>query len=538
MHIGPIPPPEHSVERRALGHRERFVAFAFAAADTLIEVGADGRVSFATGATRTRFGEAPEAMVGRPVLDLVAAEDRNSFAAALALLPSRGRLPPTRFRLADAPRSAVSIAGLRLGPAPGTVLSLAIAALPAPAEMGQANAEALLTEARTRLGAAQPGRLGVIDLGPAAGPQQQAETRAALSGHLPGDALFAELAPGRYGLLAAPGAALPDLGEVGARLEAALGAPVATGAIGLDADGLSPSQAARALRHALAVFSRQGQDGLRSSGATKGLKTVLDEVTGRAAALRRAVEGRRFTLDYQPIMSLADRSLHHYEALLRPDRRLLAVGEGPQDFVLLAETVGLTAELDLAVLDTAIAATPQLADGQRIAVNLSGLSVQAGGFREQLLARLDAAPAAQARLMVELTESAEIEDEDSAQATLSALRARGVPVCLDDFGAGAAAFRYLKAFPVDYVKVDGSFVLAARSQDRDRSFVAAMVDLSLAVGARVVAERIETEEDAATMRQLGVHCGQGWLFGRPGPLPEIAPKPAAARRRGAREQWG
>lgn len=536
MHLAPVPPPEHTVERRALGHRERFVAFAFAAADTLIEIGGDGTVSFATGATRTRFGAAPEALVGRRVLDLVAPEERNAFAAALALLPSRGRLPPTRFRLADAERSLVSIAGLRLGPAPATALSLAIAAPPAPPELGQANAEALLTEARARIAGARPGRLGLIEMDEAQGAKDW--THAALSGNLPGDALLAQLGPGRFGLLAAPGAALPDLGEVAARLEAALGAPVSTGAISLEADGLTPNQAARALRHALSVFSRQGQEGLRGSGAGKGLKAVLDEVASRAAALRRAVEGRRFTLDYQPIIRLADRALHHYEALLRPDRKLLAAGEGPQDFVLLAETVGLTPELDLAVLETALAATAQLAEGQRIAVNLSGLSVQEGGFRDQILARLDAAPAARARIMVELTESAEIEDEESAQATLAALRARGVPVCLDDFGAGAAAFRYLKAFPLDYVKVDGSFVVAARRQDRDRSFVAAMVDLSLAVGARVVAERIETEQDAETMRQLGVHCGQGWLFGRPGPLPDLPARPVAARRRGAREQWG
>jgi EAL domain-containing protein (putative c-di-GMP-specific phosphodiesterase class I) len=120
--------------------------------------------------------------------------------------------------------------------------------------------------------------------------------------------------------------------------------------------------------------------------------------------------------------------------------------------------------------------------------------------------------------MVELTESAEVEDEENAAETLRRLRARGVPVCIDDFGAGAAAFRYLKAFPVDYVKVDGAFVTAALTGERDRSFVSAMVDLSLAVGARVIAERIETEEAAAAMHALSVHFGQGWLFGRPGAL--------------------
>ena len=107
----------------------------------------------------------------------------------------------------------------------------------------------------------------------------------------------------------------------------------------------------------------------------------------------------------------------------------------------------------------------------------------------------------------------------AAADSIAQLRAAGVPVCLDDFGAGAAAFRYLRDFNVDYIKIDGAFVRAALRSPRERGFVASMVELAAAAGARTVAEMIETEEQAMLMRELGVHYGQGWLFGRPGVLP-------------------
>jgi EAL domain-containing protein (putative c-di-GMP-specific phosphodiesterase class I) len=189
-----------------------------------------------------------------------------------------------------------------------------------------------------------------------------------------------------------------------------------------------------------------------------------------------------------------------------------------QEFVTFAETAGLSEELDWAVLATVCAAARR-ARQTRIAANLSGLTLQSPTFRERLLALLDAEPLLTHRLLIEITETAEIEDEAEAVRTVEALRARGLPLCIDDFGAGAAAFRYLRAFRVDYVKIDGLYVSAAGRSDQDRGIVAGMVDLARTVGARVVAERIETEAEAALMRELGVDYGQGWLYGKPGPLP-------------------
>ena len=92
-------------------------------------------------------------------------------------------------------------------------------------------------------------------------------------------------------------------------------------------------------------------------------------------------------------------------------------------------------------------------------------------------------------------------------------------LCIDDFGAGAAAFRYLRAFRVDMVKIDGAYLRNAMRSEQDRGILASMVGLIRTVGARSVCERIETEAEAGLMTGLGVDMGQGWLFGRPGPLP-------------------
>lgn len=506
---------------RSFIDRERFVAFAFAAADLLVEVGQDGRIGFAAGAFRARFGRAPESFIGSDPVRLIAPGDRAAFATALALLPGRGRLTATAFRLADATHTPFSVSGLHMLSAETQArLCLCFSPLPAPPDPRPADGPALLREAEQRLRAGEADRLALVDLGTACSVAAETLERA-LRAEAGPDVLAAELAPGRYGLLPGEGQKLPELDALARRLEELLGTAagsVAITTIPLAGDGLTPSQAARALRHGLATFVRLGANGIRNAGFENGLSGVVAKVTERAGVLRRVIAGHRFRLDYQPIVDLATRRLHHHEALLRLEPGVLAPGEGPQEFVSLAETIGLTEDLDLAVAAMAMAASAAIPDGRHIAFNISGLSAQSTSFRHHLHVLLNRDPHGARRVMVELTESVEIEDEAAASVTLRGLRDRGVPICIDDFGAGAAAFRYLKSFPVDFVKVDGSYVQAALTSERDRSFVAAMVDLSLAVGAQVVAERIETEEAARAMQGLGVHFGQGWLFGKPGPL--------------------
>ena len=459
--------------------------------------------------------------------DILARADRQGFDLAFAGLQARDRLPPICFHLADARRTPMSCAGLRLMGQDAGRICLTFAAMPgSPGEARSASGPAALRDA-AELAArdgGSAGTLGLIELrgddGPLTPSAEIAERiRETIADGLAPDAVAGELAAGRYGLISA---AAPDLDEIGARIASVVGAgaSVATRSVSLQAEGLTPMQASRALRHALACFTRDGPEALDQAGFGAGLSGFVAEAYARAVWLRRAIAERRFRLAFQPIVALADRTPHHFEALLRPEPDVDLPVQGVQEFVTFAETAGLSEELDWAVLATVCAAARR-ARQTRIAANLSGLTLQSPAFRERLLALLDAEPLLQHRLLIEITETAEIEDEAEAEAvrTVEALRERGLPLCIDDFGAGAAAFRYLRAFRVDYVKIDGLYVMAAARGGQDRAIVAGMVDLARTVGARVVAERIETEAEAALMQELGVDYGQGWLYGKPGPLP-------------------
>jgi EAL domain-containing protein (putative c-di-GMP-specific phosphodiesterase class I) len=186
-----------------------------------------------------------------------------------------------------------------------------------------------------------------------------------------------------------------------------------------------------------------------------------------------------------------------------------------QEFVTMIEAVGLSRELDLAVLQRAAATMIQ--SHLSIAVNVSGMSLAEPSFTRQLL--LEAAGVPAGRLLIELTETAEIDDLSAVAAQLDCIRAAGIAVCLDDFGAGSASFRYLRDLPVDFVKIDGAYVRAAGRSEQGRSFIRAMQDLANSAGAKTIAEMIETEAEAALMLELGVAYGQGFLFGVPAPIP-------------------
>jgi EAL domain-containing protein (putative c-di-GMP-specific phosphodiesterase class I) len=290
--------------------------------------------------------------------------------------------------------------------------------------------------------------------------------------------------------------------------------------LSLGAGTLTPSQAARALRYTLSRFRSGGADAARVAGGAAGLAGVFARAAHRTRMLRAAIADGRFEMKYQPVVALVERGVHHFEALIRPAGTLVEPSQTAQDFVVSVEAMGLTEELDCAVTEMVLATLRGHADAS-VAVNVSGLSMQSPTFRDRMFATFAGAggPDVTRRLLLELTETVEVEEMATAAANIAAFRELGIPVCLDDFGAGGAAFRYLREFQVDFVKIDGQYVRRAALGPRERSFVTSMVDLAAGVGARVIAECVETEAEAQLMRVLGVELGQGWLFGRPGVLP-------------------
>ncbi len=555
--------------------RERFVAFAFAAADLLLEAAADGQVLFATGAFPARLGRPAECFLARPARELVTPADRPVFDAALRKLVTEGRIAPVQIRLDGPTAEPMALTGLVHPGEVGSARRLALCFSPLPAGGSDRDArlaDALAANRMPPLVAAGRGPAGLVqeasDLllghgGPGSGVLTLVELQgengriaprapltreleAALAEQGGARAVATQIAPGRFGLLGR----LQDMrgtpAEITERLEAILReagldrAAVRAETLPIQVSpegGLRAAQIIRALRFALGVFAQGGTEALSRTGFEGGLEDFVRTAGSRAAALRQALAERRFGLAFQPIVDLGrrERPTVHLEALIRPLPSTSLPSLGPQDFVCLAEMLGLSVELDLAVADSALHALRRTGVDARIAVNVSGLSLQDMAFRDGFLGLLDRHPPRMSeRLLLELTETAEIEDEAEAIAACDSIRRAGVRICVDDFGTGAAGMRYLRAFRPDLVKLEGRFVSAAAGTAGagDRAFAAALVDLARATGAEVVAERIETEAEAAAVGALGVRYGQGWLFGRPGALPgSVSASDFAAPRR-------
>jgi EAL domain-containing protein (putative c-di-GMP-specific phosphodiesterase class I) len=285
----------------------------------------------------------------------------------------------------------------------------------------------------------------------------------------------------------------------------------APGEIRLALGTVDDKEAARALAYAVKRFAAADEAGT-APPLHQGLGPAVETAIARFDDWRRAVAEGRFSLAFQPIVRLADRRVEHYEVLARfPD------GQTPHEVVGFGEEAGLIELLDLAICGKALAvlaATPVVT----LAVNLSGRSVQSPAFRDALGELLRPHRLLLGRLMFELTESYAIEPVEAAVAFLSRLKADGCAICLDDFGAGAAAYHYLRHFAVDYVKLDGPFLKAALSNRRDRALIRSICGLCRELDTGVIGEMIEDEAALAAAVALGVDYGQGRLFGAPSPM--------------------
>jgi EAL domain-containing protein (putative c-di-GMP-specific phosphodiesterase class I) len=125
-----------------------------------------------------------------------------------------------------------------------------------------------------------------------------------------------------------------------------------------------------------------------------------------------------------------------------------------------------------------------------------------------------------ATLCLEITESAVMESGSATTAQLRALKSLGIRLAIDDFGTGFSSLAHLRRFPVDVLKIDGTFVAGLGHEPQDASIAAAVISLAHALGLDTVAEGIETEEQLTILRSLGCDLGQGYLFGRPAPIEE------------------
>jgi predicted signal transduction protein with EAL and GGDEF domain len=242
--------------------------------------------------------------------------------------------------------------------------------------------------------------------------------------------------------------------------------------------------------------------------------------------LERALERDEFVLHYQPIVDLATGGMNGVEALVRwrtSARRLLQ----PGTFVPLAEETGLIIPLGRWVLDTACREARRWNDeapeaALSVSVNVSGRQVAEPGFVEAVANALRRSGIPPDRLVLEFTENVLIEDSAQSAATLAELKGLGVRLAIDDFGTGFSSLGYLRRFPIDVLKIDGSFIASLSAGQEQRAVVNAILRLGETLHLDTVAEGIEHAGQVADLRGMGATFGQGYFFARPMPADEIS----------------
>jgi len=263
------------------------------------------------------------------------------------------------------------------------------------------------------------------------------------------------------------------------------------------------------------------QPGYATSEARRREAAVVDEIVA-------ALNQRRVLVAYQPVVGAVDGRVAFHEALLRVQQN---DGEivGPAAFLSVAERVGLIGQLDQRALELTLdrlVAEP----GLHASVNFSVTSLRAPGWLEGFKGALAVRPGAAPRLIIEIVETVALEPIDEIERLLAAIKAFGVRIAIDDFGAGHTSFRNLRRLGVDIVKIDGAFVQNLASSLDDRVFVRSLADLARHLGLTTVAEWVQDDEARRLLRGWGVDLLQGELIGRP----EIwaPPEPALRARAG------
>ena len=522
----------------------RLLGFAFANADYLFEVDEKGTVLFATGAVSDFVKDGAD-MTGKPAARLFKTTEAIKFATLTRSLGKGDRAGPYHLKLAGGKEAALSLFRL---PLKGSQISCTLSNMQArniataDPKTGLPTRDAFLAAAAEMAG--ENDALAMVNLPglPKMVASMGEEDSATLLGRI-GSALAnlgakaaGRLSPSSFGIIAdaAGGAA-----KLGAQIRAAL-AESGAGAlsveetlVSLKGKDISDGQRDLVLRYVVDKFTGgQWTGGTHSDAATQ-FGMMVDETQQRLRGFTETVAAGAFSLAYQPIVTLNSGDTAHFEALAR-------FTEGnTQETICFAEALGVSDAFDLAVAVKILGiAESKASHGQTIAFNISGRTICTPANFGLLAGFLARKRSLSRRLLIEITETAEITDLANANKAVMALRALGYRVGLDDFGAGAASLNYLHALSVDFVKFDGSLIKKLGQSKREDVMLAGLVKLCGELGVQTIAEFLETAEQVAAAKAMGFDLGQGHYFGAA--VPELPPPSVkiAAKRKGVQESWG
>ncbi len=376
--------------------------------------------------------------------------------------------------------------------------------------------------------AGQPLLLMVLDLdgfhavnefqGAPAGDALLRSTAAVLSQVLPAGATLARLGSDEFAVLCGP---VPSPEAMARQLQQALhhmngsGQTACVGALALAGpQALTSTELLARAQLALQAAKAAGRAQVQFYADQLGERSRRDALIEQR--LRLALQQDSLQLHYQPQVRVADGRVHGFEALLRwEDAELGPVS--PALFVPVAERASLMGDIGAWVLERACA---QLRNWREegfetvVAINLSPLQFRDTLLSEQVLQALQRHSLPSTSLVVEITESAVMDDPAEAALQLRRLEQAGIDVHLDDFGTGHSSLAWLKNFPIRVIKIDSSFVRDMLANESDDAIVQAVIGLAHTLRCTVIAEGVEEPDQLARLRELGCDEYQGWLFSK------------------------
>ncbi|WP_085938456.1 EAL domain-containing protein [Azospirillum lipoferum] len=520
--------------------RDRFVGFAFAAADLLIETDAQGNVLFSAGARcRLTKGEVG-GLVGTNLMEVVAPGDRKYVHVLFERIREKARIKPSRvlFQAFDGQQFPALLGGCRLDSCPGSLfLTILLTVPPRTGSAGSAVQGELLDQTgfanilEERLLAAREkgvdqgltlllveGLQAMVDAMPEGAA---AEVRDGIDAYLRGISAdgdsAGQLGGDRYGIVHAADIDGQEVqGHIAQIIEAAGGAlpgGIRSWTLDMADDRLDPADAARALVYTVQAFASAQGGEFTISSLEDGANRLMAGAVERIGQLRATIDNRDFIVVYQPIVDIATGAVHHLEALTRVEG-----SNSPADFITFAEDVGLIYDFDLlltqTVLDTLkeFRKEPKLPD---VAINLSAKTLMSPIFLKQFQSVVAPYGDLAAKLLIEVTETVVVTDIAKLNEVLQKLRGVGFRICLDDVGAGSTSFQSLYGIQADYAKIDGKFVRGAVNSPRDMAMLRSMVDVCRQLGLELIGEQVEEPVHSDLLTNLGVSLAQGFLFSRP-----------------------
>jgi predicted signal transduction protein with EAL and GGDEF domain len=238
-------------------------------------------------------------------------------------------------------------------------------------------------------------------------------------------------------------------------------------------------------------------------------------------ALRQGLEQNDFALFYQPFVHLETGEVRGFEALLRWHRADGTITP-PSEFIPIAEEIGLIVPMGAWILEQACIEAAKWPIDIRVAVNVSAVQLGQADFVQTVQTALIMTGLDPHQLELEITETALLDDSSATLGKLHQLRELGIQIALDDFGIGYSSLSYLRTFPFQRIKIDGSFIRSVARKDGSLAIIRAVTGLGAALGMETTAEGVESEAQLGCLHAEGCTEVQGYLFSPPVPADQVS----------------